>query len=91
MAFNMQGLKRFADGGVIGTGAGSVKGLFDYQTTDAAAAVEAGGYFNAAAGLLSIGSKIFASLEVGTATKAKTYVVTSNTGTVVTIAAQTVA
>lgn len=91
MAFNAQGLKRFADGGIVGTGAGSVKGLFDYQTADAAAAVEAGGYFNAAASLMPVGSKILASLEVGGATKWKNYVVTGNTGTVVTIAAQTVA
>ncbi|MCJ8143816.1 hypothetical protein MKI84_12905 [Ancylobacter sp. A5.8] len=91
MAYNALGLMRFADGGAIGVGAGSVKGLFDYQTTDAAAAVEAGGYFNAAAPILPVGSKIFASIEVGSATKLKTYVVTGNTGTVVTIAAQTTA
>lgn len=91
MAFNLQGLHRFANGGIIGSGEGSVKSLFDYQTPDTAAALEAAGYFNAAAGLLSVGSKIFASVEVPAATKAKTYVVTGNTGTVVTIAAQTVA
>lgn len=91
MAFVLQGLHRFANGGIIGSGEGSVKGLFDYQTTDTAAGLETGGYFNLAAGLLPVGSKIFASVEVGGATKMKTYVVTANTGTVVTIAAQTTA
>lgn len=71
-----------------GTGLG-VKNicLWHYATNDAAAAVEAAGFFNSMANDLPVGSIIFASLDLDGTPTAKQYVVTANTGTVVTVAA----
>lgn len=91
MAYSANGLFRFSNGCILGTGPGSVKGLCHYVTNDTAGTVEAAGYFNAAAGFLPVGSIIFASLDLDGTPAFKAYMVTANTGSVVTIAAQTVA
>lgn len=57
-------------------------------TTDAAAVVEAANYLNASAARLPKGTVIEAVMAVGGTPVLKTYVVTANTGTVVTIALQ---
>lgn len=89
MAYSANGLFRFSDGGILGSGAGSVKGLCHYVTNDVAGTVEAAGYFNAAASFLTVGSLIFASLDLDGTPAFKAYMVTANSGSAVTIAAQT--
>lgn len=58
----------------------------DYATVDAAATVESAGYFNAAAGLLLVGSLITAVMAAAGTPVTKRYVVTGLTAGVVTIA-----
>lgn len=91
MAFDHKGLSRIQSTGSVGTGAGSVKSVLHYATNDDASAVQATGYFNNAAGLLALGDVIFASLDLDATPVLKNYMVTANTGSVVTIAAQTTA
>ena len=86
MAFDATGLKRLESRGAVGTGVDSVAGHFAYDTADAAATVEAGNYFNAAAASLSKGSTIVASMVRSGTPVLKNYIVTANTGTVVTVA-----
>ena len=91
MAFNFYGLKRFSDGGIVGSGPGSVKSLCHYaHPTDDHAAVTTSNYFNAAVSVLPVGSIIFASLALDSAPVLRTYIVTANNGVAVTIAEQTV-
>ena len=74
------------------TSHGSQKNMtHQYSTSDNAAAVEGAGYFNAAATYVEVGDNIDVSLDWPASTKRKDYVVTANTGTVVTVAAQTTA
>lgn len=89
MAFDQKGLARVQSTGSVGVGAGSVKSVCHYATNDDAAAVQAAGYFDPAAGILVVGDVIIASLDLDGAPALKIYMVTANTGTVVTIAAQT--
>lgn len=91
MAFLQAGLSRIQSTGSIGIGAGSVKSVLHYATNDDAAAVQATGYFNDAAGLLALGDVVFASLDLDSTPALKNYIVSANTGSVVTIAAQTTA
>jgi hypothetical protein len=63
--------------------------MASYITADAPAVVEAAGYFNEAALRLPVGTVISAVMGAGGAIKFKQYVVTANTGTVVTVALQT--
>ena len=90
MAFDVKGLKRMIIGGAVGTGAGSVKSLWMYVTNDVTATVETTGYFNTMAGQFVVGDQILASINIGASPVMKHYIVTANSGTVVTIAAQTV-
>lgn len=71
--------------------AGANLGVHKYVTTDDTAAVATAGYFNALAKLLKIGDHIDMTLGMGGTVMRRNYVVTNNTGTVVTIAAQNVA
>ncbi|SNY93507.1 hypothetical protein SAMN04515647_3804 [Cohaesibacter sp. ES.047] len=92
MAFNLDGFKRLASVGAIGTGSGSVKALCTYHTNDDAAAVEAAGYFNSLApDDVRTGDIIMAGLDIDGAPALKTYIVTNVTASTVAIAAQTTA
>ena len=90
MAFVQNGISRIQTTGSVGVGAGSVRSVSHYVTNDDAATVQAGGYFDPAANQLVVGDVIMASLDLNGATpQLKIYIVTTNTGTVVTIAPQT--
>jgi hypothetical protein len=71
------------------TSTGSLR-KFEFKTEDAPAVVEATGYFNSAADQMPVGSTIEAvmGLGVGGTVEFKSYVVSANTGTVVTIKLQ---
>lgn len=58
-------------------------------TTETAAAVETAGYFNSAAGRLPKGSRIEATMVLAGTPIGKSYIVTANTGSAVTVAVQT--
>lgn len=80
---------------LVGTTTGAAKSTgrttlshFRYATDDAAATVETAGYFNAAASVLGVGDTIDAIMAAGGTPVLKTYVVTVNTGSAVTIALQ---
>ena len=60
---------------------------FLYRTADLAATVAGAGYFNNAANILNVGDWIFATTGIGGTVLGKIYVVTANTGTVVTVLA----
>lgn len=85
-------IRRTAEGVSYGTGT-TIKQLTDWDlaTDDDAAAVETAGYFNSLAGEMQVGEVIKARLDLNTAPVLKNYICTANTGSVVTIAAQTVA
>jgi hypothetical protein len=89
MAFDQKGLSRIQSTGSVGTGAGSVKSVLHYATNDDASAVQTSGYFNSAAKILALGDVIIASLDLDGTPVLKNYMVTANTGSAVTIAAQT--
>lgn len=96
MALSLQSLKRHGTQPAVGSTAGTPNlnqiSSFVYATDDAAAVVEAAGYFNAARGLMTVGSIIQAVMAIGGGTPVhKNYVVTAvpNSGNV-TIAIQTV-
>lgn len=81
------GYLRRIDGGVVqaaGSQAGSL-GLWMLQTNDTAATVEGAGYMNAWYSDLPIGSIIMAAMDLGGTPKLKHYVVSANTGGVVTL------
>ena len=81
MSYTERALTRMTTPAAIGTTAGApragVAGPWMYRTDDAAAAVEAGGYFNNARGRLVVGDLIFASMVLAGTPVAKTYVVTA--------------
>ena len=88
MAYDVKNIKRFA----IGATQNSITaGIWHYKSADAVATVETANYFNALAAELQIGDIIFASLVMGGSPVGRQYMVTANTGTVVTIAPQNVA
>lgn len=86
MAYDVKNIKRFAIGATLGTGSTATAGLWHYKTNDAAATVETANYFNSLVGEMNVGDVIWASLAQATAPIGKTYTVTANSGTVVTIA-----
>jgi hypothetical protein len=67
-------------------GPNTVMQVADLITDDDASTVETAGYFNASAARLRKGTRICAVLNFALVPVAKDYVVTANTGTVVTIA-----
>lgn len=78
MAFNADGLRLVAQGGAIGSGAGSVCSWWDYATNDADTVVEADGYFDTTA--MAKGDKVFASIDVDGTPEIKAYIVSVGTG-----------
>jgi hypothetical protein len=91
MAFNATALRVEFGTGSYGASPDGAKffRMASYITDDVAAVVEAAGYFNAAATRLPVGSIIAAVMGMPATVKHKWYVVTVNTGTVVTVALQT--
>lgn len=79
MAFQARGLRCIGPGGALDD-AQPHSGLWHYITNDAAAAVEAGGYFNSATQRLKKGDIIWASLDIDGTPALKSYIVTSATG-----------
>jgi hypothetical protein len=84
------GVIRLIDHGVA-IGNGLNKNICKYMlaTNDAAAAVEAAGYFNSMADTLVVGTQIDASLDLDGTPARKDYIVSANAGGVVTITAAT--
>lgn len=81
-------LRRIIEGTPLGTGPDNVKGsVFVLASNVAAAAVEAAGYLNVAAGILRKGDTIIASLDNDGTVAGKTYIVTALTPNVVIAAA----
>ena len=60
--------------------------LWHYATADLAAAVIGAGYFNSVASMLRVNDLIIANINTGGTPATNFYVVTGNTGSVVTIA-----
>ncbi len=86
MAFDTNGLKRQFTKGALAAGSGTVNSHWTFETNDAAATVEAANYFNAAVLDLQKGDTIQATMAKSGTPVAKHYVVTANSGTVVTTA-----
>lgn len=96
MAFNAKGFKTVTHIGTPDTAgsAGTNRCLHVYVTNEDKAAVETAGFFNpltAQPGRVKAGDIIMISMNVATAPMLRNYVVTSNSGTVIAIAAQNVA
>jgi hypothetical protein len=91
MAASLNNLFRLDMGGATAAGRDKVVSIWAGCTEDAVATVEAAGWFNVFAGMLTKGDIIFMSMVRAGTPVLKAYIVVSNTGTVVTIAAQTVA
>ena len=90
MALDTKGLRRLSHRGAVGNGDGSVTSAWAYDTSDAAATVEAANYFNGSAAAFSKGDTIDAVMARSGTPVRKSYVVTSATGAAtVTIALQT--
>lgn len=78
MAFDKKGFQRAAIGGAIGAAAGGIRSIYHYATGDAAAAVEAAGYFNGIPDApLKVGDIIVAALGIGGTPQSKVYGVTT--------------
>lgn len=85
MAFDLKGFRLQDYGGTIGIGNTSVVATAQYVTNDDRAAVEGTGYFNAVARQVPKGSVIHCSIDLDGTPELLTYLVSANTGTVVTI------
>lgn len=90
MALDLNGLAVLARGGATAAGRANIFSVYTYATADAPAAVETAAYFDGAASFLTKGDVIICSMTRGGTPVAKTYIVTANTGTAVTIVLQTV-
>lgn len=88
MAYAEVGLRRLTYGGSVGNGAGSVRSIWHYVTTDAAATVEAANYFNSAYAQFTKGDIIHMVAAVGGTPVHKVLVVTSATGAATVVVAQ---
>lgn len=60
--------------------------LWHYTTIDTAANIIAAGYFNSAAAMLRVGDLMIVNIDTDGTPSTKFYIVTGNTGSVVTIA-----
>jgi UDP-N-acetyl-D-mannosaminuronic acid transferase (WecB/TagA/CpsF family) len=89
MAFNHKNLTVESCGVASGDGTGTIMNEADFITADAPAVVEAAGYFNTAANRLPKCTIIEAVMTAAGTPVFKSYIVTANDGTAVTIAAQT--
>jgi hypothetical protein len=80
-------IRRFGAGVSYGSGA-NIKQLQDWDlaTADDAAAVETAGFFNTLAGEMQVGEIITARLDLDGDPEGRLYLVTANTGGVVTVA-----
>lgn len=80
-------IRRWGQGVNYGTGA-SAKQLTDWRlaTNDDNATIIAAGYFNSLAGVMLVGEHIYSSVDLDGAPQGRDYMVTANTGTVVTVA-----
>ena len=74
MAFLAAGLTKFAHGGALGTGEGSLRSLWHYVTNDADTVVEANAYFDGAGP--NPGDIIIAALDLDGTDEVKMYVTT---------------
>jgi hypothetical protein len=83
MAFTVSTFKVFETG--PGATALTYRALASYSTNDTAVTVEGAGYFNAAVKDLPLGSQIFVAGDLDGTPFQKTYVVSANNGSVVTI------
>lgn len=63
--------------------------LWHYTTTDASGTVEGSNYFNSAATMLRVNDLMIVNLDTDGSPSTDFYIVTGNTGTVVTVAAYT--
>ena len=89
MAFAQSGLRNIGTGPAYPgatTAPVNNQNIWSYMTPDATATVTAANYFNGAAGLLNKGDIIHSVALTGGTPALTTYVVTANTGTVVTVA-----
>ncbi len=91
MAFNPQGFRTIDFIGSVDGSAGSNRKIHAYITNDDTSALQTAGYFNSIAGRVLKGDIIFASLDLDGTPMLRNYVISSNTGGVVAIAAQNVA
>lgn len=84
-------IRRSGAGISYGSGA-TIKQLQDWElaTDDDAATVETAGYFNALAALMKVGEKIVARLDLDGTPAFREYIVSANSGTVVTITRENV-
>lgn len=85
MSFSPRSLSRQNAQVPVGSTAGAAQAnqssLFLYATDDAAATVEAAGYFNSARGILSKGDRIDAVMAASGTPATKSYVVTASPAT----------
>ncbi|CAN7376314.1 hypothetical protein LJR231_002263 [Phyllobacterium sp. LjRoot231] len=91
MAYNAYGFKTISHIGSVDGSAGANRSLHAYVTNDDTAAVITAGYFNSLAGRLKTGDIIMCSLDLDGTPMLRNYIVVTNTGAVVTVAAQNVA
>ena len=89
MAYTSDTLKMVSTGARPPSGGAAHPGLFHYATNDTQATVAGSNYFNSAAGVLVKGSIIFVSGDLDGTPALRTYMVTANDGTTVTIALST--
>lgn len=87
MPYDVKGLNRLCNIGTSGSGANP--SIWTYVTADAHATVAAANYFNSQAAFMQVGDLIDAITGFGGTPVNRRYVVTANTGSVVTITAVT--
>lgn len=83
MAYNAKGLNIIAT--VAGATSGVSHAIATYSTNDASVVVEGSGYFNSAAAVLPVGSLIMVQGDLDGTPFQKSYVVSINTGSAVTV------
>ncbi len=91
MAFEIKGFRTVDYMSNPSGAAGANLGVHKYVTNDDRAAVETAGYFNALTSRVKVGDHIDMTLDLDGTPMRRNYIVSSNTGGVVAIAAQNVA
>lgn len=91
MAFDVKGFRTVDHMSNPSGAAGANLGVHRYVTNDDRAAIETAGYFNALVNRLKVGDHLDVTLALATAPARRNYIVTANTGTAITIAAQNIA
>lgn len=87
MPYDVKGLNRLCNIGTSGSAANP--SIWTYVTADTHATVIAANYFNPQAAFMTVGDVIWAVTGFGSSPVLRAYVVTGNTGTVVTLTAVT--